>query len=33
MTLRSPLRSRQSYRHEAFLWRDPVDFTATLLSA
>ena len=32
MTQRAPLRSRQSYRHEAFLWRDPADFTATMVS-
>jgi hypothetical protein len=32
MTQLSPLRTRQSYRHEAFLWRDPADFTATLVS-
>ena len=32
MTQRSPVRSRQSYRHEAFLWRDRADFTATLVS-
>src|SRR5688572_4997019 len=32
MTLGAPARSRQSYRHEAFLWRDPADFTATLVS-
>ena len=28
----APVRSRQSYRHEALLWRDPADFTATLVS-
>ncbi|MGI8457333.1 MAG: anti-sigma factor RsbA family regulatory protein [Propionibacteriaceae bacterium] len=27
-----PLRSRQSYRHEAFLWRDEADFTASMAS-
>ena len=32
MTPGAPVRSRQSYRHEAFLWRDPADFTATLVS-
>ena len=32
MTQLAPLRSRQSYRHEAFLWGDPADFTATLAS-
>ena len=25
MALEAPVRSRQSYRHEAFLWRDPAD--------
>ena len=27
----SPARSEQSYRHEAFLWHDPVDFTDSLV--
>ena len=31
MTGRSPVRARQSHRHKAFLWRDSVDFTATML--
>jgi hypothetical protein len=29
--LTSPSRTQQSYRHEAFLWRDAADFTAGLL--
>ena len=32
MIQRAPLRSRQGYRHEAFLWRDPADFTASMVS-
>ena len=32
MTSEAPVRSRQSYRHEAFLWHNPADFTATLVS-
>ena len=32
MSQEAPVRSRQSYRHEAFLWRDPADFTATLVA-
>jgi hypothetical protein len=31
MTQQAPLRSRQSYRHEAFLWRDPTDFTDSMV--
>ena len=32
MTQRAPVRSRQNYRHEAYLWRDPADFTDTMVS-
>src|SRR3954453_20051524 len=31
MTQRAPHRSAQSYRHEAFLWRGPADFTAAMV--
>ncbi len=31
MAQRAPVRSSQSYRHEAFLWRDPADFTAAMV--
>jgi hypothetical protein len=31
MTQRAPHRSAQSYRHEAFLWRRPADFTAAMV--
>src|SRR6476660_4081731 len=27
----APRRSSQSYRHEAFMWRDPDDFTVTMV--
>jgi hypothetical protein len=32
MMTRTPLRSKQSYRHEAFLCRDPADFTASMVA-
>jgi hypothetical protein len=31
MTCTSPTRAQQSYRHEAFLWHDAVDFTASMV--
>ena len=31
MTQREPLRSQQSYRHEALLWHTAEDFTDTLV--
>src|SRR4051794_41592329 len=31
MTCTSPHRAQQSYRHEAFLWHDASDFTASMV--